>query len=232
MSRSLRQVARTAPSVLRHLRLLAPIIPLGLVAAAPIPPDRQPGEGAPADRLVTVYDWTSLLPAPPTPDSWSPGPGPRLTYPLRGVVTQAFGCTGFALESPMQDCPAGFHSGLDIAQAQGSPVRSAALGLAYPFADRGRYGNHVVVQHLGGYSTVYAHLIRADVAWGQTVRAGDLIGWVGSTGNSTGPHLHFEVRFAGAPLDPGSQLDGAPADPFPLPAGWPGAPRDDWRGKR
>ncbi len=60
--------------------------------------------------------------------------------------------------------------------------------------------------------------------------AGDVIGWVGSTGNSAGPHLHFEVRFAGAPQDPAPYLAGSPAEPFPIPAGWPGAPRDDWSG--
>jgi len=85
----------------------------------------------------------------------------------------------------------------------------------------------VLVQHAGGLSTVYGHLDRLNVGWGQAVKRGEVIGWVGSTGNSTGPHLHFEVRFAGVPVDPAPYLAGVPAEPFPLPPGWPGMPPDD-----
>jgi murein DD-endopeptidase MepM/ murein hydrolase activator NlpD len=75
-------------------------------------------------------------------------------------------------------------------------------------------------------------MVRTNVAWGQPVQAGDVIGYVGSTGNSTGAHLHFEVRFAGTPLNPIPYLQEAPSDPYPVPEGWPGAARDDWRGIR
>lgn len=221
---------------LRPLRLLALLVPLILVAATTPGeqgPDRQQRDLSPSEpNPMDVQQWLQFLPAPTPADGWSPGGGPRVAWPLRGAVTQPYGCTGFELERPAQDCPSGFHRGLDLAQPQGAPIRAAADGLAYPFADPERYGNHVVVQHAAGYSTLYAHMLRTNVAWGQSVRAGDLIGWVGSTGNSSGPHLHFEIRFAGSTQDPVPYLEGSPADPFALPAGWPGAPRDDWRGLR
>lgn len=168
------------------------------------------------------------------PHLWAPsGTAPSaFAWPLRGVLTQPFGCTGVPLERPGPGCPSGFHTGIDLADPEGTPVRASAAGLAYPFTEGVRYGNHVVVQHPGGYATVYAHLAAIGVTWGQAVPAGDVIGWVGSTGNSSGPHLHFEVRFAGTPLDPMPFLAGRGQDPFPLPAGWPGAPPDDWRGLR
>ena len=219
----------------RLLRGLAVLAPLTLVAAAPVQnvPDRTPGEADLQRPLVVgVYDWLTILPAPRTPDGFQPGPGPREQWPLRGPITQPFGCTDFELERPAPDCPGGFHTGLDIGLPQGTPIHAAGAGFAYPFEDAQRYGNHVLIQEPGGISTVYGHMVQTNVAWGQPVKAGDVIGFVGSTGNSTGPHLHFEVRFAGVPYDPIAYLEGSPADPFALPAGWPGAPRSDWRGKR
>lgn len=224
---------------MRALRSLAlRLAPLLLIAAAApsapaAEPDTTPGETDPHNHsVVVVYDWLTVLPAPPLRADLPPPAGPREQWPLHGVITQPYGCTGFDLEHPSDTCPGGFHTGIDIAESQGTPIDAAAAGLAYPFQDDQRYGNHVLIQEPGGYSTVYGHMVRTGVAWGQAVRPGDVIGWVGSTGNSTGPHLHFEVRFAGAPLDPMPYLEGSPADPFPLPAGWPGAPRDDWRGRR
>ena len=226
----------TIPIAMRPLvGVAARLLPLMLIAAAApaaAVPDTTPGEVDPQHHwVVAVYDWTTILPAPPAPVASQP-PGPRESWPLRGVITQPYGCTQFDLEHPTPDCPGGFHTGIDIAEVQGTPIHAAGSGIAYPFQDDQRYGNHVVIQEAGGLSTLYAHMVKTGVAWGQSVKTGDVIGWVGSTGNSTGPHLHFEVRYAGVPLDPMTYLNGSPADPFPLPAGWPGAPRDDWRSRR
>lgn len=184
-------------------------------------------------RVVTPYEWIRILPAPPTPVDYRPPAGPRMQWPLRGQITQPYGCTGFELERPARDCPSGYHTGLDIGGNEpGTPIRSAGAGLAYSFEDADRYGNHVIVQHLGGLATLYGHMTRTSVGWAQPVQSGEIIGFVGSTGNSTGPHLHFEVRYAGNPLDPMPYLAGSPPDPNALPSGWPGAPPDDWMGRR
>jgi LysM repeat protein len=90
---------------------------------------------------------------------------------------------------------AGGHSGLDISAASGTPVKSAAAGKVVSMnRSGGAYGLHVVVQHSGGVYTLYAHLSAITVSMGQSVSAGQQVGRVGSTGNSGGPHLHFEVR--------------------------------------
>jgi murein DD-endopeptidase MepM/ murein hydrolase activator NlpD len=216
-------------------RLLVVLAPLLLVAAGPgiEQPDRGRDEPpAPTARVMSVYEWLKILRAPATPKDFEPPAGPRVRWPLTGVITQPFGCTGFYLEKPAAACPSGFHTGVDIARPQGTPIRAAAGGLAYPFLDDERYGNHVLIQMQGGLAAVYGHMVRTNVGWGQPVNTGDVIGWVGSTGNSSGPHLHFEVRFAGVPYDPMQYLDGSPPNPGPLPAGWPGAPPDDTIGRR
>ena len=196
----------------------------------PAPPaaasDGPSADPAHHDSIAPGY-WLSLLEAPPTPADFVPGQTVRIGYPTRGIQTQPFGCTNFGLEPSASGCQGGFHSGIDLADPQGTPIWAAADGIAYPLPDYEFYGNHVLIQHQGGLSTVYGHLVRMNVAWGQAVKAGEVIGWVGSTGNSTGPHLHFEVRFAGVPVDPLPYLDGSPLEPFPLPAGWPGMPPDD-----
>ena len=219
-------------------RLLILLATVGLAASAPSPSIAS-ADAAPPPALATalpsvlpVDAWITALPAPRTPDGYTPPPGPRVAWPLRGPITQPFGCTGFSLERPAADCPTGFHTGLDIAEPLGTPIRAASAGIAYPLSDPARYGNLVIIQHLGGYATVYGHMVRQAVSWGQPVQAGDVIGFVGSTGNSSGPHLHFEVRFAGTAYDPTPYLNASPADPAPLPVGWPGAPPDDWLGFR
>jgi murein DD-endopeptidase MepM/ murein hydrolase activator NlpD len=206
--------------------LRALLLALTLLAAAP-PPPSPPVPGLESDDVVTVYQWIQLLPAPPTPAGWQPA-NPQLSVPLeRYRETQPFGCTGYYLEKGTTACPGGFHTGIDLADPTGTPILAAGPGLAYPFQDALRYGNHVIVMHAGGYATVYGHMVRTAVGWGEAVVAGQVIGFVGSTGNSSGPHLHFEVRLAGQALDPMPYLTGDPAQPFPLPAGWQGAPPDD-----
>jgi murein DD-endopeptidase MepM/ murein hydrolase activator NlpD len=217
----------------KHAFLL--LVPLLLIGAGtrPTEPDRnQPEPPPPAPAVMTVYDWMTVLPAPATSPAFQPPPGQRVSWPLLGVITQPFGCTGFVLEKGTTACPSGFHTGIDIARPQGTAIAAAGPGLAYPFTDDQRYGNHVIIQMEGGLSTIYGHMVRMNVAWGQPVQAGDVIGWVGSTGNSTGPHVHFEVRYGGVAFDPMTYLDGSPPDPYPLPEGWPGAPPDDSIGRR
>jgi murein DD-endopeptidase MepM/ murein hydrolase activator NlpD len=96
-----------------------------------------------------------------------------------------------------------FHAGVDYVASQGTPVVAAGRGCvttAGYFA--GGYGNLVVIQHRLGMTSLYAHLSRIDVRVGQCVVAGNRVGLVGSTGLSTGPHLHFELRVRGAVVDP------------------------------
>jgi len=95
-----------------------------------------------------------------------------------------------------------FHLGVDIAANTGSPVVAAAPGTVVTAAWRGALGNLVEVVHDGGFVTRYAHNKELYALPGKKVKQGELIACVGSTGRSTGPHLHFEVRKDGVPLDP------------------------------
>lgn len=131
------------------------------------------------------------------------------------VLTQPFGCTSYEMEPPDPSCAGGhFHSGVDLAAPAGTAVRTPADGVA-AVGDAGPCGIHVIVAHAGGIATLYCHLSVAAVHSGQRVRAGDRIGAIGSTGNSTGPHLHLEVHADGRPVDPAAWLRRLPApDPF------------------
>lgn len=95
------------------------------------------------------------------------------------------------------------HNGLDIAGNIGDPVMAALDGKVKSiFYERDGYGNVVILEHEGGIETRYAHMSKIGVKTGDTVKKGDIVGEVGSTGRSTGPHLHFEVRVNGSPVDP------------------------------
>ncbi|MDQ3071346.1 MAG: M23 family metallopeptidase [Acidobacteriota bacterium] len=95
-----------------------------------------------------------------------------------------------------------FHAGLDISADTGRPVRATADGTINQAGVSGNYGNMVLVQHRFGLSTRYGHLSRLAVTSGQAVRRGDVIGYVGSTGRSTSPHLHYEVLLNGQAINP------------------------------
>lgn len=95
-----------------------------------------------------------------------------------------------------------FHPGIDISAPLGSKVTAAADGTVFFARRKLGYGKLVRIRHRFGISTRYGHLDRFSVQSGQTVKKGDIIGYVGSTGRSTGPHLHYEVRFNGQPLNP------------------------------
>jgi murein DD-endopeptidase MepM/ murein hydrolase activator NlpD len=96
-----------------------------------------------------------------------------------------------------------FHAGLDFAAPQGTPIYATANGTVEVAGNTGNgYGNHVVISHGYGYGTLYGHMFRVKVRSGQKVKRGEIIGWVGSTGKSTGPHCHYEVHRNGDPVDP------------------------------
>ncbi|MCX6318388.1 MAG: peptidoglycan DD-metalloendopeptidase family protein [Bacteroidetes bacterium] len=96
-----------------------------------------------------------------------------------------------------------FHAGLDFSAPQGTPIYATANGNVTVAGSTGNgYGNHVVINHGYGYETLYGHMVRVKVRSGQDVKRGEVIGWVGSTGKSTGPHCHYEVHKNGEKIDP------------------------------
>ena len=130
----------------------------------------------------------------------------RFNWPTTGLVTQEYGCTGFPLEPPRGSC-AHFHSGIDIANSEGTAIRAAGDGVV-AFIGWNPYDRHdpafiIVIGHSGGLETYYAHMEpRYVVSSGQFVKQGQLIGYMGATGNATGPHLHWEVRVHGHDTNP------------------------------
>ena len=134
------------------------------------------------------------------------GAGPaglQLSWPLLGgTITQPFGPTTFLLEPPLGNYPH-FHTGIDIAAPLGSAVLAAGDGVVVAVAHTWvGYGNYVIVAHGSGVVTLYAHLLDTAVTPGAHVTRGELLGREGTSGYSTGPHLHFEVRVNGQVTDP------------------------------
>ena len=129
------------------------------------------------------------------------GASGMFSWPVTGTITSPFGWRS----NPFGGSP-GFHQGLDIAAPSGTTVTAAAGGTVIMAQWYGGYGNYILIDHGGGYSTGYGHLSAIYVSTGQSVQRGQAIGAVGSTGQSTGPHLHFEVRIAGKPVDPAPRL--------------------------
>jgi murein DD-endopeptidase MepM/ murein hydrolase activator NlpD len=130
------------------------------------------------------------LPAGPMPSPSAAG----FIWPVEGTVTSGFGYRWGRM-----------HEGIDISVPEGTPIRAAADGtviLEQSEYESGGYGNYTCVDHGGGLSTCYAHQSSFAASVGARVSQGDVIGYSGNTGHSTGPHLHFEVRINGAPTDP------------------------------
>jgi murein DD-endopeptidase MepM/ murein hydrolase activator NlpD len=128
----------------------------------------------------------------------NPTPGNhRFIWPVDGPVSSGFG----ARVQPIIGAST-FHPGVDIAVSQGTPIKAAGDGVVKMAGPNGGYGNFTLVDHGGGLATGYGHQSRIAVSVGQHVSTGEVIGYVGSTGTSTGPHLHWEVRVNGNPVDP------------------------------
>jgi murein DD-endopeptidase MepM/ murein hydrolase activator NlpD len=126
-------------------------------------------------------------------------------WPVQGIVTSSFG----ARMDPFKGEGA-FHTGIDIATNKGDAVRAPADGTVIKAGMGTGYGREVVVDHGHGMQTLYAHLSGFAVVAGQDVRRGDILGYVGSSGHSTGPHLHYEVRIHDTPVNPSKYLHAAP----------------------
>ena len=123
--------------------------------------------------------------------------GTLFIYPTNGVITSPFGMR----HDPFTGIVT-FHNGVDLANAMGTPVHAAMAGrVAYLGVNRG-YGRFILIDHGGGYQTLYAHLLKWLVTRGQYVRTGQEIGQMGDTGYSTGPHLHFTIYKNGVPVNP------------------------------
>jgi murein DD-endopeptidase MepM/ murein hydrolase activator NlpD len=127
-------------------------------------------------------------------------------WPVQGIVTSSFG----SRLDPFKGEGA-FHTGIDIASNQGDAVRAPADGIVLKAGLGTGYGREVVVDHGHGVETLYAHLSGFAVITGQDVHKGDVLGYVGSSGHSTGPHLHYEVRIHDTPVNPSKYLPGAPS---------------------
>lgn len=118
-----------------------------------------------------------------------------LTRPVSGTITSRYGSRS-----------RGFHTGMDIATASGTPITSIASGTVTYSGWKGSYGNLVIIDHGNGVQSYYAHCSALYVSVGQNVSGGSQIAAVGSTGNSTGPHLHLEIRVNGATVNPQNYL--------------------------
>ncbi len=129
---------------------------------------------------------SSIVPAPTGAASAA-----GFVWPVHGVLTSGFGWRWGRM-----------HEGVDIAVANGTPVVAAKAGVVIVAGWMGGYGNLVVVDHGGGVATAYGHNTSVTVGIGQQVEQGQLIAYSGSTGHSTGPHVHFEVRINGSAVDP------------------------------
>jgi len=118
-----------------------------------------------------------------------------LIWPLSGPITSPFGPRWGRM-----------HTGIDIAGPYGAPIRAAKAGTVILAGSDGGYGNATIIDHGGGFSTLYGHQSRIVVSDGQTVSQGQVIGYEGCSGNCTGPHVHFETRVNGSPQNPMNYL--------------------------
>jgi len=174
-----------ADSVREGVVLLLP----GAVPPPPPPPAVTPEPFFAAAAPEEASPGEVFSPTPPAPSAVVSG----FIWPLAGPITDYFGT------------PRGggtYHRGLDIGAPTGTPIVAAAPGQVVLASAGYGYGNYVVIRHDNGYETLYAHFSQIYVGQGQWVAQGETIGAVGSTGWSTGPHLHFEVRVGGIAVDP------------------------------
>ncbi len=152
-------------------------------------------------QSVTTADWLRMAAAP-------------TMWPVEGPVTGSFG----ERIDPFNGEGA-FHTGVDISTAYGQSVIAPADGVVVFAAENGGYGQLLILEHGHGITTRYGHLAGFATAVGQSVRRGDVIGYVGRSGRSTGPHLHYEVRIQDVPVNPHKYLRISVAQNFGVASG-------------
>ena len=200
-------------------------------ADTPSAPEGSLPSGDSAQFRAKMLDWTGAGPEPFQPSPSEQSGDLAMARPVAsGRLSSAFGLRSDPIEGGAR-----IHAGIDIAGSWGTPVRASADGVVSFAGTAGGYGSLVRLDHGGGLQSRYGHLSRIFARAGEPVRRGDVIGLMGSTGRSTGSHLHFEVRLYGRPVDPQRSLaEGARedvAEPMPRPA--PSVPvTAHWQGLR
>lgn len=156
----------------------------GIVATLPVPV---------GDPMLAAIPIVAL--APEARDRFEAGPSIPVHWPLdqRGVITR-----GQVGPGPRDET----HSGLDIAVPVGTPIRASGGGIVVELGEDAEYGLFVILEHPAEYQSLYGHASRLLIQEGDTVAAGQVIALAGSTGRSTGPHLHFEIRRGARAIDP------------------------------
>ena len=125
----------------------------------------------------------------------------HVVRPVPGAITGGFGNRVHPILGTVR-----VHTGVDMSAAEGTPIKAGAAGVVAWAGPRGGYGNAVIIDHGNQFATLYGHASAVKVSVGQTVKAGQVVALAGSTGMATGPHLHFEVRILGVPVNPASYL--------------------------
>lgn len=165
---------------------------------------REAQEAAQAKRVQEEKDRLASIAAnkPVKPPTVVSNQTSGYIWPVSGRITSAYGYRIHPITGLSQ-----FHTGIDIAASSGTPVKATRGGQVIMRQSYGGYGNCIIIDHGNGISSLYAHLSGYNVSLGQNVSQGQVIGYIGSTGASTGPHLHFEIRVNGSHTNPMNYLN-------------------------
>jgi murein DD-endopeptidase MepM/ murein hydrolase activator NlpD len=187
------------------MKVLDPKNPVPALPPPPGGPKPPPNHQVSAlrDELERTSGQAKLLRARMMPiiDRWNHTPS---IPPTAGYLSSGFGIriNPFSQTNEKGEGLLGYHSGLDICNAEGTPIQAPADGEVVEAGWMDRYGNGVVLSHSDRVETLYGHMSRVRVKTGQKVTRGDILGYMGRTGNATGVHLHYEVRLNGRPVNP------------------------------
>lgn len=157
---------------------------------------------------IEEYNFLRNVSTVALPSHWqAQTPSKPNLWPVKGALAASFGERADPFTGEGE-----FHKGVDIRAAAGTPVQAAADGYVTFAGWDGGYGRLVIIDHGAGVRTYYAHLSRLSTQVGRAIQRGEVLGMVGRTGRVTAPHLHYEVRMGGAPVNPYRYLSGAAVD--------------------